>query len=95
MLSLFLSNAKLSELMERTGAPGYTPPIGLEGTVMLIGSELISFTSINIGQPALQGVTRGKFKTRPAAHAAGTPVYQVTLSSVHELVLHRLLEPDC
>ena len=64
------------------GAPGYTPPVGLESSVMLIESELISFATINIGQPALQGVTRGKFGTRPAAHAAGAPVYQMIMGCV-------------
>jgi hypothetical protein len=64
------------------GAPGYTPPTGLEGTIMQIGDEIISFATINLGQPALQGVTRGKFGTRPAAHAAGTPIHQMIMGCV-------------
>ena len=61
------------------GAPGYTPPLGLDGSVLLIDSEIISFATINLGQPALQGVSRGKFGTRPAAHAAGAQVFQLIM----------------
>ena len=69
------------------GAPGYTPPNGLEGSIMLIDSEIISFATINIGQPALQGVTRGKFGTKPAAHAAGAAVYQLILGCSGDVFL--------
>ena len=61
------------------GAPGYAPPAGLDGSVLLIDSEIISFATINLGQRALQGVTRGKFGTKPAEHAAGAQVFQLIM----------------
>lgn len=61
------------------GAPGYVPPPGLDGSVLLIDSEIISFATINITQPALQGVDRGKFGTQPTAHVAGAQVFQLIM----------------
>ena len=45
------------------------------GNVLRIGAELVQYSEVSATPPfAFKGVTRGAFKTRPAAHAAGAKV---------------------